>query len=169
MVKFLVNLSAALGLFVATVAATPVAQADVEAGVDAAPGPPAESPIHDLVLYPPGYNKTEAALEARGYAGTCRGCDLVDIDRRATLYCRCDNIRGESKEAWYDLNNCIGNGGGRIAWWRNGGFMGSCFARTLKGAWMDALCDDGRGTRVWSGLNLDEHLQNWDGAIGCDY
>lgn len=36
--------------------------------------------------------------------------------------------------------------------------MGSCFARTLKGAWMDALCDDGRGTRVWSGLNLGMYL-----------
>ncbi|KAF6827911.1 cvnh domain-containing protein [Colletotrichum plurivorum] len=169
MVKSLVNLALALGLLAATAVASPVASPQDSVPATAVLVPAEGIPIPDLVLYPPGYNKTEGDIEARGYAGTCRQCTLTNGGAGADLYCQCTNIAGNLRDSFYDLNRCIGNSNGNLAWWINGGFGGSCNSAKVGGTTLSANCRTTSGAVRSTSINLDVHLQNWDGAIGCDF
>lgn len=142
MVKSLVNLALALGLLAATAVASPVAAPEASVPATDVLVPAEGIPIPDLILYPPGYNKTaeEGSIEARGYASTCRDCVLTNGGAGADLYCRCNNIAGQPVDSFYDLNRCIGNSDGTLAWWRNGGFGGSCNSAKVGGTTLSANC-----------------------------
>ncbi|KAF6818100.1 cvnh domain-containing protein [Colletotrichum sojae] len=161
MAKSLVNLALPLGLLAATAVASPVASPQ-----DSSVLVPAEGiPIPELVLYPPRHNKTAAEagdIEARGYASTCGGSG-------ASLYRRCTNLAGNPRDSFYDLNRSIGNSDGNLLWWTNGGFGGSCNSAKVAGTSLSASCRTNGGGWKSTGINLDQHLQNWDGAIGCDF
>ncbi|KAF6826969.1 hypothetical protein CPLU01_09343 [Colletotrichum plurivorum] len=124
-------LSVAISLLAAAASANPVATSSADDTVPAnailTPSPVAsiEVPelgipkeglaLPDLVIYPPGYNKTaaeEGGVEARGYAETCNSCILFNTDPDLVLQCYCGKSSGGSNHLRFNLNQCIGNSNG---------------------------------------------------------
>lgn len=129
-------LSVAIGLLAAAASANPVAISSADATVPAnavvTPSPVAsiELPdlgipkeglaLPDLVIYPPGYNKTaaeEGGVEARGYAETCNSCILFNTQPDIVLQCYCGKTSGGVNHSRFNLNRCIGNSNGQLVWW----------------------------------------------------
>ncbi|KAF6796977.1 hypothetical protein CMUS01_15826 [Colletotrichum musicola] len=174
MVKSIITVT--IGLLAALASANPVAPVVTPSPLAEVATPeislPAEGlALPDLVLYPPGYDKTaaEGSLEARGFAGTCSGCVLINNGNGLNIGCDCKTISGPTRYSSYDLNRCIGNSNGQLAWWTNGGWSGSCWNVRFTLNRLYAECRQINGGSRDSNINLDEHLQNWDGTIGCDF
>ncbi|KAF6800349.1 hypothetical protein CSOJ01_12201 [Colletotrichum sojae] len=133
MVKSIITVT--IGLLAALASANPVAPAVTPSPLAEVATPEISDPaeglaLPNLVLYPPGYDKTaaEGDLEARGFAGTCEGCILINNGNGGlNIGCDCKTIGGGVRYSSYDLNRCIGNSNGQLVWWTNGGWSGSCW------------------------------------------
>ncbi|EHK21901.1 uncharacterized protein TRIVIDRAFT_222643 [Trichoderma virens Gv29-8] len=111
-----------------------------------------------------------SALERRNYfASSCRHWNLNSY-YSTFLNAQCWNTQGQLVGNVFDLDSCIANYGGHLAYAKNGRYSFSCDKRDcaiVDSTWFQCNCKGYSGETVFSKINLNDILTNDNGNLKC--
>jgi hypothetical protein len=97
------------------------------------------------------------------FAASCSGIAL----QGNVLSASCYDIAGQSAATTLDLDTCITNDNGALAWQANGGYAGSCSGCGLGGTIMTCNCGEFTGDVGSTSIDINDHVSNCNGVLTC--
>ncbi|KAK4216731.1 hypothetical protein QBC37DRAFT_397313 [Rhypophila decipiens] len=113
------------------------------------------------------------SLDKRSYVATCTGC-VIDLPPGGdvNLVCSCRNKAGGTTWSALNLRNCLANHWGVLVWEYYGNFKASCpgvllLDGSVMGTWCRPYLPDNTVSYVYTQIDLNAKIHNWDGILGC--
>jgi hypothetical protein len=107
---------------------------------------------------------TRAAIGA-GYTGSCA---VGQLQAGSVLADNCKNDARTLSSPALDLNACLTNANGSLAWQNNGGFAGSCTGCALKnGSSLTCQCKNVSAQSTATTIDLSANINNCNGILTC--
>ncbi len=98
------------------------------------------------------------------YAATCSGIGLQGDN---VLTASCLTVAQQAVTTTLDLDSCIVNNNGSVAWQVNGGYAYSCYGCTLAGTVLACQCLDVSGQSQSVAIDTASNITNCDGTLTC--
>jgi hypothetical protein len=100
--------------------------------------------------------------------GYTASCALAQLQAGQVLAANCPSASGALAPTWLDLNSCLTNTNGALAWQNNGGFAGSCSScQVTGGAQLTCQCNNVSAQGVSTSIDLTANINNCNGVLTC--
>jgi hypothetical protein len=100
-----------------------------------------------------------------GYTATC---GVAQLQAGRVLAANCSTTSQSLSSTMLDLNSCLTNSNGVLAWQANGGFANSCSnCQLTAGATLTCQCQPVSGSSVSTTIDLSSNISNCDGVLTC--
>jgi hypothetical protein len=107
-----------------------------------------------------------AGVSADSTGNFAASCNGVGLQGNNVLSASCYNISGQAATTTIDLDTCVTNNGGGLAW-NGGGYAGSCNGCSLAGTILTCSCYEFDGQPDRATIDLNDHVSNCNGVLTC--
>jgi hypothetical protein len=107
------------------------------------------------------------AVSTDGTGNFAASCYGIGLQGNNVLSANCYDIAGQSAPTTLDLDTCITNNNGTVAWQANGNYAGSCDGCSLGGTVLTCSCGQFTGQRDSTSIDVNDHVSNCNGVLTC--